>query len=136
MAEDLTATLHAVMPFAQLIGAQAVRADADEVRLRLAWDPTLCTSGDLLHGGAVMALADTAGGWCASLNLPDGANGTATVESKTNFLRGVRSGSIEAVSTVLHKGRTFIVVDTNVREDGDGGRLVARVTQTQAVLRQ
>ena len=136
MAEDLTATLHAVMPFAQLIGAEAMRADADEVRLRLAWDPALCTSGGLLHGGAVMALADTAGGWCASLNLPDDASGTATVESKTNFLRGVRSGSIEAVSTVLHKGRTFIVVDTNVREDGDGGRLVARITQTQAVLRQ
>ena len=133
---DLTATLHDVMPFTKLIGAEAVNADPSEVRLRMAWDRTRCTSATLLHGGAVMALADSAGGWCASLNLPEGASGTATVESKTNFLRGVTKGSIDAVSTVLHKGRTFIVIDTEVRETAGEGRLVARVTQTQAVLRQ
>ena len=133
---DLTATMHDLMPFTKLIGAEAVNADASEVRLRMAWDRTRCTSATLLHGGAVMGLADSAGGWCASLNLPEGASGTATVESKTNFLRGVTKGSIDAVSTVLHKGRTFIVIDTEVRETAGEGRLVARVTQTQAVLRQ
>ena len=135
MPGDLTATMHELMPFMKLIGAEAVSVAPDEVRLRLAWDPTLLTSASLLHGGAIMALADSAGAWCASLNLPEGASGTATVESKTNFLRGVTTGTIDAVSTVLHKGRTFIVVDTEVRPT-DGGKLVARVTQTQAVLRQ
>ena len=134
MPGDLTATMHDLMPFTALIGAEAVSAGPDEVRLRLAWDPSRCTAGGLMHGGALMALADSAGGWCASLNLPDGATGTATVESKTNFLRGVTSGAIEAVSTVLHAGRTFIVVDTVVR-DTERDRLVGRVTQTQAVLR-
>src|SRR4051795_13196043 len=135
MAGDLTSTLHDVMPFAALIGDEAVTATADEVRLRLAWDPTRCTAGQLLHGGAVMALADTGGGRCASMNLPEGATGTATVESKTNFLRGVTSGGIESVSTVLHAGRMFVVVETEVRDTGSG-KLVAKVTQTQAVLRR
>jgi 1,4-dihydroxy-2-naphthoyl-CoA hydrolase len=135
MPAELTTTLHEVMPFAALIGAEAVSVSADEVRLRLAWDPTRCTAGGMLHGGAVMALADTGGGWCASMNLPEGATGTATVESKTNFLRGVTSGAIESVSTVLHAGRMFVVVDTEVRDTGTG-KLVARVTQTQAVLRR
>ena len=135
MPAELTATRHEVMPFAALIGAEAVSVSAEEVRLRLDWDPTRCTSGGLLHGGAVMALADTGGGWCASLNLPEGATGTATVESKTNFLRGVTSGAIESVSTVLHAGRLFVVVDTEVR-DTTTGKLVGRVTQTQAVLRR
>ena len=131
---DLTAFLHETMPLTKLLGIEALAASPDEVRIRVDWDATLCTSNSLLHGGALMALADTSGGWCAFLNLPEGAAGTATVESKTNFLRGVTGGSVEAISRVLHAGRTFIVIDTDVR-DGDG-RLVARVTQTQAVLRQ
>lgn len=130
---DLTTTMHSLMPFTALLGAEAVAATAEEVRLRLAWDETRCTANGLLHGGAVLGLADAGGGWCASLNLPEGAAGTATIESKTNFLRGITRGTIESVSRVLHGGRTFIVVDTEVR--GDGGRLAARVTQTQAVLR-
>lgn len=81
-----------------------------------------------------MALADTCGGWCAFLNLPAAATGTATIESKTNFLRPVVSGYVEAVSRPLHVGRTVIVVDTDLRDDQ--GRLVARVTQSQAVLAQ
>ena len=80
-----------------------------------------------------MALADTAGAWCAFLNVPQDA-ATTTIESKTNFLRSVRSGTVEATARPLHVGRSFIVVDTELR-DGDG-RLVARVTQTQAVLTQ
>ena len=81
--------------------------------------------------GRLMALADSVGAWCAFLHLGKGAS-TTTIESKTNFLRGVRGGSVEAIARPLHAGRTVIVVDTELR-DGDG-KLVARVTQTQAVL--
>ena len=80
-----------------------------------------------------MALADTVGTWCAFLNLPPNA-GTTTIESKTNFLRAVRGGSVEATARPLHAGRTVVVVDTELRDDQ--GRLVTRVTQTQAVLNQ
>jgi uncharacterized protein (TIGR00369 family) len=82
-----------------------------------------------MHGGALMALADTCGAVCAYLNLPDGARGTATIESKTNFLRGVRDGAVTASSRTLHKGQTLIVLETEgAREDG---KLAAKVTQTQ-----
>jgi uncharacterized protein (TIGR00369 family) len=80
-----------------------------------------------------MTLADSAGAGCAFLNLPDGAIGTSTIESKTNFLGAVKGGSVAARSTALHVGSTTIVIETEVRDDTD--RLVAKVTQTQAVLR-
>jgi len=121
------------MPFATLIGAELVSATADEVRGRLEWAPERCTTGGVLHGGVLMALADSVGAYCAVLNLPAGAR-TATIESKTNFFRAVREGFVEAVSTPLHVGRTTIVVQTDIL-DGQGRR-VARVTQTQAVLPQ
>ena len=104
-----------------------------EVRLRLEWDAARCTAGGLLHGGALMGLADAAAGLCAFLNLPEGASGTATISSATNFLRGVRAGHVEASARPLQVGRTVVVVETDVR-DGEG-RAVAKVTQTQAVLR-
>jgi 1,4-dihydroxy-2-naphthoyl-CoA hydrolase len=85
-----------------------------------------------LHGGVLMALADSAGGICAFLNLPEGSTGTSTIESKTNFLGPVRAGHVEAISRPLHRGRTVIVVDTELRDDS--GMLVARVTQSQVVL--
>ena len=85
-----------------------------------------------MHGGALMALADSVGALCAVLNLPEGAS-TSTIESKTNFFRGVRAGYVTAVATPLHVGRTTIVVETDLFDDD--GRRVARVTQTQAVLR-
>ena len=72
------------------------------------------------------------GGACAYLNLPPGAAGTTTVESKTNFLRAVREGYIEAVTRPLHKGRTLIVVETEIRDAQQ--RLAAKVTQSQLVL--
>jgi uncharacterized protein (TIGR00369 family) len=126
------AGLNALMPFTQTIGATFSLSTDSEVRARLEWSESVCTAGGLLHGGAVMALADSTGAACAFLNLPDGAVGTTTVESKTNFLRGVRSGSIEATSRPLHVGRRVIVVETDVRDADD--RLVARVLQTQLVL--
>jgi 1,4-dihydroxy-2-naphthoyl-CoA hydrolase len=73
-----------------------------------------------------------AGRVCAFLNLPDGANTTATIESKTNFFRAVRGGTVEGVARPLHVGRSFIVVQTDVLDDSE--RRVAQVTQTQAVL--
>ncbi len=121
-----------LMPLTRTLGASFSRYDKEEVRARLDWAPGLCTVNGLLHGGAVMALADSTGGACAFLNLPEQSSGTTTVESKTNFLRGVREGHIEAVSHPLHIGRTVVVVETDVRDQDD--RLVARVTQTQLVL--
>jgi 1,4-dihydroxy-2-naphthoyl-CoA hydrolase len=128
---ELTTFMHETMPFSALIGAEAVAAAADEVRARIAWDATRCTAGNVMHGGLLMTLADTVGAWCAFLNVPQGA-GTTTIESKTNFLRAVRSGSVHAIARPLHVGRTVVVIDTELRDDDD--RLVARVTQTQAVL--
>jgi uncharacterized protein (TIGR00369 family) len=119
------------MPFARLIGAELVSASPQEVRGRLDWAPERCTTGGVLHGGVLMALADSIGAYCAVLNLPTGAS-TATIESKTNFFRAVREGFVEAVSTPLHVGRTTIVVQTDLHDAQ--GRRVARVTQTQAVI--
>ena len=135
-ATDATApdpnTLLDLMPFTKTIGAVFSRYSKEEVKARLDWAPERCTAGGLLHGGAVMSLADSTGAACAFLNLPEGAAGTTTVESKTNFLGGVRDGYVEAVSRPLHVGRTVVVVETDVLDPQD--RLVARVLQTQLVL--
>ena len=118
------------MPFAVLLGIEVLDASRELVRARLPWTPAHCTTGGLMHGGALIALADTCGGVCAFLNLPEAAHGTSTIESKTNFLRAVRGGAITASTRPLHAGRTLIVVETEVaREDG---ALAAKVTQTQA----
>ena len=130
--EGLTVRTQQAMPFAGLLGVAFEEATADEVRARLDWDESRCTSGGILHGGALMGLADAAAGLCAYLNLPPDARGTATIESKTNFFRPVSSGHVEAIASVLHKGRTTIVVETDLRDTD--GKHVARVTQTQAVL--
>jgi len=118
------------MPFAALIGAELLEVTPELVRGRMEFSPERCTAGGLMHGGALMALADGCGGVCAFFNLPEGAIGTATIESKKNFLRGVREGAVTASARPLHKGRTLIVIETELtREDG---ALVAKVTQTQA----
>ena len=130
---DLTAFLHETMPLCATLGVRAVRQDPDAVELEMDWAPERCTSAGLLHGGALMALADSAGAVSAFVNLPEGAIGTSTIESKTNFLGAVRDGTIRAVARALHKGSTTIVVETEVRDAG--GRLVAKTTQTQMVLR-
>ena len=129
---DLPA-LQASMPFTNLLGIELVAASPEEVRGRLAWDETHCTSGGVLHGGALMGLADSLGGVCAFLNLPEGAAGTTTIESKTNFLRAVTEGHVDGVCRPLHVGRTVIVVDTDLFDTR--GKRVARTTQTQAVLK-
>jgi uncharacterized protein (TIGR00369 family) len=121
----------AAMPFAGAIGVEVDAVSAEEVRGGLAWAPERTTAGGLLHGGALMALADSLGGVCAFLNLPEGTT-TATIESKTNFFRAVREGRVSAVARPLHVGRSFIVVETDLHDAE--GRHVARVTQTQAVV--
>jgi 1,4-dihydroxy-2-naphthoyl-CoA hydrolase len=118
------------MPLFALLGVELLQAAPELVASRLDYRPELCTAGGLLHGGALMALADGCGGVCAFLNLPGGAIGTATIESKTNFLRGVREGAVTASTRPLHAGRTTIVIETEItRADG---ALAAKVTQTQA----
>lgn len=123
-------SLLATMPFSAACGIALTDARADSVTGTLAWTPERCTSGGVMHGGAIMALADSVGGICAFLNLPAGAS-TSTIESKTNFFRAVRGGVVRAVARPLHVGRTVIVVQTDLRDEED--RLVAQVTQSQAV---
>jgi 1,4-dihydroxy-2-naphthoyl-CoA hydrolase len=129
-----SAALHRKMPFAGLLGIQLLEESPECVRARLEWREELRTVGELMHGGALMALADACGGVCASLNLPQGASGTATIESKTNFLRPLTSGAAIAVSRPLHVGRATIVIETEVRSAQD--KLLAKTTQTQAVLKE
>jgi uncharacterized protein (TIGR00369 family) len=119
------------MPFARALGIEIDLAGPGEVTGRLAWAPDRCTAGGVMHGGALMTLADTLGAACAFLNLPPGAS-TTTLESKTNFFRAVRAGQVRAVARPLHTGRTSIVVQTDLFDADD--RRVAQVTQTQAVL--
>ena len=130
--DDATAFLHRSMPLSATLGMRSVTQTPELVEIAIDWDATLCTSGGLLHGGVVMALADAAGGACAFFNLPEGA-GTSTIESKTNFLGGVKGGAVTASARPLHVGGTTIAVETEVRDDS--GRLVAKTTQTQLVLR-
>ena len=129
--QQATAMMRAAMPFTATLGVDVLHSAPDEVQSRLLWHESLTTSGGLLHGGALMALADATGGLCAFLNLPDGT-GTSTIESKTNFLRAVRGGWVVATAHPLHTGRRVIVVETEIHDES--GRLAAKVTQTQAVL--
>jgi uncharacterized protein (TIGR00369 family) len=129
-AAGLTPLMHAQMPLTAALGLRLDEAGPDRVVVAGDWAQERCTAGAVLHGGYVMALADSAGAVCAALNLPKRAT-TSTIESKTNFLRAVRHGAVTAVATPLHVGATTIVVQVDVlREDG---RLAARTTATQAV---
>ena len=120
------------MPLAAVLGFDAVDGGPDAVTLRGTWSEERCTAAGALHGGYLMALADSAAATLAFLNLPTGAT-TSTIEAKTNFLAAVRAGSVTARAELVHKGRTTVVVQTDVRDDS--GRLVSRTLQTQAVLR-
>jgi len=130
--QTLTEFAHAQMPFTGELGLTVTAGDGGRVEASGAWTAERCTGGGVLHGGYLMALADSVGAMCAVFNLPEGAT-TSTIESKTNFLRAVRSGYVNAVTKPLHAGRTTIVIDTDLFDDD--GKRVARVTQTQAVLR-
>jgi 1,4-dihydroxy-2-naphthoyl-CoA hydrolase len=131
MTRQQPAQLAAAMPYAARLGITVDDAAPERVTGCLAWEADLCTVGKALHGGALMSLADAVGAACAYLNIPPGA-GTSTVESKTNFFRAARSGTVRATSRPLHVGRTFVVVQTDLHDDEN--RLVAQTTQTQAVI--
>jgi 1,4-dihydroxy-2-naphthoyl-CoA hydrolase len=120
-------------PFSQLLGVRIVSATPDEVVAEFEATPALGNRNGVLHGGALMGVADNIGGTAASLNLAPGES-TTTVESKTNFFRAVPIGdTMRATATCLHKGRKTMVWQTSVTR-GDG-KLAAMVTQTQLVLR-
>lgn len=128
---SLVDQIAATIPYAAELGITLDEATTEVVRGSLAWSPERCTTSGVMHGGAIMSLADTVGAVCAFLNLPEGA-GTATVESATNFFRGVRGGTLHATARPLHVGRSFIVVRTDLTDDD--GRAAGQTTQTQAVL--
>ncbi|APR81014.1 Hypothetical protein A7982_06361 [Minicystis rosea] len=121
----------AIMPFVRHAGIAIASATREEVKGTLAWRDEVCTTAGVIHGGALMTLADSLGAICAFLNLPEGAT-TSTIESKTNFFRPVTKGAVHGSSTPIHVGRSTIVVQTDLRDDA--GKRVALVTQTQAVL--
>jgi uncharacterized protein (TIGR00369 family) len=118
--------------FPELLGLRFLVATRDEVRAELPFRPELCTTPGVMHGGALMAFADTLGAYGTVLNLPAGAR-TTTLESKTNFFAAAaETAKVVGESVPLHRGGRTMVWQTRIsREDG---RLVAMVTQTQMVL--
>jgi 1,4-dihydroxy-2-naphthoyl-CoA hydrolase len=122
--------LVAMMPFAADIGVRLEEAGPDRVVAVLPWAPRLCTASGILHGGALMSLADSAGALVAFLGLPDGAT-TATITSTSQMFRPVTAGTVRAVATPLNRGGTTVTVQTDLRDAGN--RLVAQTTQIQAI---
>jgi uncharacterized protein (TIGR00369 family) len=115
----------------ELMGIRFVEAAPERVVAEMSWREDLTTVGGALHGGALMAFADTIGAVATVINLPSGAS-TTTLESKTNFFAPGRPGVIRAESTPLHRGKRTQVWQTRVT-DGSG-RLLSLTTQTQMVL--
>lgn len=127
---EFTDLLQAQMPLARLHGLTGVAADTDRVITVADWSAERCGIGGVLHGGYLMAMADGTGATLAFVNLTEGAT-TTTVESKTNFFRPVTEGTVTATATLVHKGRTTMVVQTDIT-NGEGA-LVSRTLQTQAI---
>jgi 1,4-dihydroxy-2-naphthoyl-CoA hydrolase len=115
----------------ELLGIEVVEASPERVVARLAVRDELRTLGGSLHGGTLMAFADTMGAVATVLNLPTGA-GTTTLESKTNFFAAGRSGSVRSETTPLHRGKRTMVWQTRVTDETD--RLLSLTIQTQMVL--
>jgi uncharacterized protein (TIGR00369 family) len=121
------------MPFAELKGVTFTEADNDRVVAHMRVRPDLCTLNHVIHGGALMALADSVGAAATVINLPEDAKGTTTLESKTNFIGAAREGTtVIATATPVHRGRRTQVWQT--RLESEDGKLIALVTQTQMVL--
>ena len=122
------------MPFAQQLGLELTSSEPDRIEARLTVSKALCTTGRIMHGGAIMSVADTLGAIGAFLNLPEGAKATTTIESKTNFLGAAPLGSeVTATATPVHIGGRTSVWQTRLANEK--GKPVALVTQTQLVLR-
>jgi uncharacterized protein (TIGR00369 family) len=114
-----------------LLGVRFVEATPERVVAELTYREELTTWGGILHGGTLMAFADTVGAVATVLNLPPGAS-TTTLESKTNFFAAGRSGTVRAESTPLHRGKRTLVWQTRVTDEV--GRLLSMTIQTQLVL--
>lgn len=121
------------LPFAKLMGVELLAVSAEGARGRLLVRPDLCTSGGVLHGGAIMAFADTLGAMAGFQALPEGARGTTTLESKTNFLGAARVGTtVIGVAAPIHRGRRTSVWQTRI--ETEDAQPVALVVQTQMTL--
>ena len=121
------------IPFAKTMGVDVTEATPERVVGRLLVRPDICTTAGTLHGGAVMAFADSLGAIGAYLSLPEGAAGTTTLESKTNFLGAAKAGlTVIGESTPVHKGKRTSVWQTRINTED--GKAVALVIQTQMVL--
>ena len=121
------------MPLAVLMGVTFTHAEPDKVVATMMVREDLCTLGHTIHGGAVMAFADSVGAAATVINLPPDAKGTTTIESKTNFVGGAKAGTtVTATATPVHLGRRTQVWQT--RLETAEGKLVAVVTQTQMIL--
>lgn len=130
LAQQTQERLKGILP--GLLGIQLVEVTPDKVLATLKVRPELCTTGKILHGGTIMAFADTLGAIGTVVNMPQGY-GTATIESKTNFVGGAAEGStVTGETTPVHKGRSTQVWQTRITSAE--GKLVALVTQTQIVM--
>src|SRR6267378_4124346 len=114
-----------------LLGIRFVEASPERVVAELTWREDLTTVGGALHGGTLMAFADTVGAAATVVNLPPGAS-TTTLESKTNFFAAGKSGTVRAEATPLHRGRRTNVWQTRVTDES--GKLLSLTIQTQMVL--
>jgi len=131
MSEPAASSLR--MPFSEILGLVITKREKHNLMAKMLVRPELCTAGQLVHGGALMAFADSVGALATVINLPEGAGGITTIESKTNFVRGAREGeTIVSSTTPIHIGRRTQVWQT--RLETEDGKLVAIVTQTQLVL--
>jgi uncharacterized protein (TIGR00369 family) len=130
---DVAARLQRELPpLPRWMGISVTVAEPERVVAELTIREELCTSGEMAHGGAIMAFADTVGALGTVVNLREG-QGTTTLESKTNFFTGSPIGTrLIAEATPLHRGRRTQVWETRI--SNGQGRLVAKVTQTQMVL--
>ena len=129
--EKFTDLIRKIMPFCDVLGLSVISATPQRVEATADWAEERTTVFGGLHGGYIMAIADSVGALCASQNLPEGAE-TSTIESKTNFLRPVTGGTVTIVAAPIHVGRTTIVVQTAITRDD--GKSVSLTTQTQAVM--
>ena len=123
----------ASMPLAKLLGITITQADSELVEGTLQVKEEFCTLGGSLHGGAIMTLADSLGAVAAFLNLPEGATGTTTIESKTNFLRAAAAGTtVTGRTKAVNVGRRLSVWTTTISDED--GKAIAVTTQTQLVI--
>ncbi len=127
---ELTQMGHEMMPFTKALGMEVVSASPENVMACAHWAAERCTASGVLHGGYLMALADSVGAACAVFCMPQNAT-TSTLESKTNFFRPVTEGHVTITASPVHVGRSTVVVQTDIVNGDD--QLVSRTIQTQAV---